>query len=36
MWKGQAWIIICKVISGLGLFIRFSLILICHNPECTN
>ena len=28
MWKGHAWVIICKIISGIGLFIRFGLILI--------
>ena len=28
MLKGHTWVIICKVISGLELFIRFGLILI--------
>jgi len=28
MWKGHIWAIICKIISGLGLFKRFDLILI--------
>ena len=26
MWKGHVWVIICKVIILLGLFIRFGLI----------
>ena len=28
MWIGHTWVIICKVISGFGLFKRFGLILI--------
>ena len=28
MWKSHIWAIICKVISGFGLFKRFDLILI--------
>ena len=28
MWKGQFYVIICNIISGLGLFIRSGLILI--------
>ena len=27
MERGQTWVIICKVITGIGLFIKFGLFL---------